>query len=83
MKTITQVNVAKCLGVNPSFISLILSGKRRFSPGMAMSISRKTGIDASVLIFSNHKIIKKELERVYGPINNKRGRPKKKQHAHE
>jgi len=74
MKNITQKEISKRLGVEPSLFCKIINGKKRPTATRAAHLEMVSGIGIRTWLFSKHGDIRKELERVYGKINFKRGR---------
>lgn len=80
MKTTTQRNISKKLGLTPSTFCKLISGTYRPSAKVAAALEVATGIGLRSWLFGKPSEIKRELERVYGKINFKRGRlPHKKE----
>ena len=73
-RTITQKDLAGVLGVKRSNLSELFSGKRRFGAKRAASLEQTTGIGIRTWLFGKPDEIRRELEKVYGKINFKRGR---------
>ena len=78
MKTITQKSLAMRLGEDPAFFNKMLRGKGRPSATRAAKLEVATGIGIRTWLFGSPTEIKRELEKVYGKINFKRGRLPKK-----
>jgi transcriptional regulator with XRE-family HTH domain len=74
MKTITQRSISKRLGLDPSFFCKLINGKQRPSALKAANLEVVTGIGIRTWLFGKPVELKRELERVYGKINFKRGR---------
>lgn len=74
MKTTTQRTLSKRLGLNPSAFCKIINGKQRPSAAKAANLEVVTGIGIRTWLFGKPVELKRELERVYGKINFKRGR---------
>lgn len=70
----TQRMVARRIGVSPSQFCQMLKGKKRPSPPMASRLEVLTGIGIRTWLFGKPDEIRRELEKVYGKINFKRGR---------
>ena len=78
MKTITQKLLAERLGEDPAFFNKMLKGKKRPTARRAAKLEVSTGIGIRTWLFGKPEEIKRELERIYGKINFKRGRLPKK-----
>lgn len=74
MKNITQREISKRLGVDPSFFCKIINGKKKPTAKKAAHLETVSGIGIRTWLYSKNSEIKKELEKVYGKINFKRGR---------
>ena len=74
-RIIFQKDIAAVLGINKSGVSALFRGKRRFSSKRAANLERITGIGIRTWLYGTPEEIKRELEKVYGTINFKRGRP--------
>lgn len=74
MKTITQREMSKRLKVDPSFLCKIINGKKRPTADRAANLEVVSGIGIRTWLFGKPAEIKRELEKVYGKINFKRGR---------
>lgn len=78
MKTIiTQKQVAKILNTDTAFICRLLNGKLKPTTNKAAKFEQITGIDRMIWLYAAPEILRQELERVYGNINDRRGRPRK------
>lgn len=73
-RTITQKDLAEILGVKRSNLSEVFSGKLRFGSERSARLEKITGIGIRTWLFGKPDEIRKELEKVYGKINFKRGR---------
>lgn len=74
MKTTTQKHISKRLGLDPSFFCKLINGKQRPSAQKAAALEVSTGIGIRTWLYGKPVELKRELERVYGKINFKRGR---------
>lgn len=83
MKTITQKKLAQLLDVDPSFLCKMLRGDRRPSPHMAAKLEQITGIGIRVWLYEGNIAITDSLEKIYGRINRKVGRPLLKKNQEE
>jgi transcriptional regulator with XRE-family HTH domain len=80
MKTIIQKELSSRLQLDPPFFNKILSGKKKPTAPVAARLEQLTGIGIRTWLFGKPEEIKRELEKIYGKINFKRGRlPGKKQ----
>ena len=79
MKTITQKELSKKIGVDPSWLSKMLRGEKRPNAKFAALLEKETGIGIRVWLYSDHSETIKQLEEIYGPINRKLGRPPKQE----
>ena len=75
MKTTTQRSIAKRLDIDPSFFCKLINGKQRPSARRAASLEVSTGIGIRTWLFGRPDDIRRELERAFGKINFKTGRP--------
>lgn len=79
-RTITQKELAGILGVKRSNLSEMLSGKLGLGRDRSARLEQITGIGIRTWLFGTPDEIKRELEKVYGKINFKRGRlPKQRE----
>ena len=78
MKTITQKELSKRLGMDFSNLSKVLRGKRKVSTEKAADLEQITAIGLRVWLFGTPVQIQDEIEKIYGKINFRRGRPFKK-----
>ena len=76
-RTITQKSLAEILTMSSVQIHMILSGRRKVGAKKAAALEYLTGIGIRTWLFGSPAEIRIELERVYGRINFKRGRPPK------
>ena len=74
MKKITQKELSNRLGLDPSFLCKVLKGLKHPSPDKSAHLEMVSGIGIRTWLFGKPAEMKKELERVYGKINFKRGR---------
>ena len=81
MKTITQKSLSIRLQEDPAFLNKMLNGKKKPTAGRAEKLERKTGIGIRTWLFGKPDEIRRELEKVYGKINFKRGRVPGKREA--
>ena len=74
MKRITQKQLASVLGLSAPYLSEILGGKKKPSASKSALLELVTGIGIRTWLFGKNHEMRRELERVYGKINFKRGR---------
>ena len=74
MKRITQKELSNKLGVNAPFLCNLLKGNKRPTADKAAKMESMSGIGRMSFLYAKPSEIKKELERVYGKINFRRGR---------
>jgi transcriptional regulator with XRE-family HTH domain len=74
MKTITQRELSKRLGVDPSFFCKVINGKKRPNADKAARLESVSGIGIRTWLFGKPTELRRELERVYGKINFLKGR---------
>jgi transcriptional regulator with XRE-family HTH domain len=74
MKITTQKSLSERLGIDPALFSKMLKGKKRLTASKAARVEHITGIGIRIWLFGKPEEIRRELERVYGRINFKRGR---------
>lgn len=74
MKIITQKSLSELLEVDPALLSKVLRGKKRFTAEKSAKVEHKTGIGIRTWLYGKPEDMRRELERVYGRINFKRGR---------
>ena len=80
MKTTTQKSLSTRLGEDPAFFNKMLNGKKKPTAARAAKLERQTGIGIRTWLFGKPDEIRRELEKVYGKINFKRGRlPKQRE----
>ena len=77
MKRRKQTDVAKDLGLPPSFFCHIINGQRRPSTKKALDLEKRSGVARMVWLYGNVTDLRRELEAVYGKINFAKGRPRK------
>ena len=69
--------LAKALNLAPSFLFYILKGERRPSSARALILEGISGVGRMTWLYGTPAELRRGLERVYGKINTKRGRPTK------
>ena len=74
MKTITQKSLSTMLGEDPAFFNKMLHGKKKPNAARAAKLEKQTGIGIRTWLYGTPSEIKRELEKVFGKINQKRGR---------
>ena len=74
MERITQTVLAETLGVTRPFLCELLQGKRRVMPDTAARLESISGVGRMTWMYGRPLDIRRELERVYGRINFRRGR---------
>ena len=74
MKRITQKQLAIALGLSAPYLSEILGGKKKPAAQKAGHLESVTGIGIRTWLFGKNHELRRELEKVYGKINFKRGR---------
>ena len=74
MKTITQKTLSTRLGEDPAFFNKMLHGKKKPNAARAEKLAKQTGIGHMTWLYGTPSEIKRELEKVFGKINFKRGR---------
>ena len=74
MKITTQKQIARHLGLDPSFFSKVMAGKSRPSVAKAAALEVATGVGIRTWLYGRPAEIRRELEKVYGKINFRRGR---------
>ena len=74
MKTITQKTLSTRLGEDPAFFNKMLHGKKKPNAARAAKLEKQTGIGIRTWLYGTPGEIKRELEKVFGKINQKRGR---------
>ena len=77
----TQKEIAKALKLSTSFLFYIIQGKQRPSSARALELERLSGIGRMQWLYGSAPELRREIERVFGKINVKRGRPKSKEVA--
>jgi len=74
-RMITQKKLASIIGVSVFDLCKILNGKKKVTRDSGMRLERETGIPMTVW-FGGHRGIRTALEKKYGRINFKVGRPR-------
>lgn len=74
METITQTKLSEALGVDPAFLCKVLKGYKRPTSARALALESASGVGRMTWLYAKPCEIRRELERVFGKINFKRGR---------